>query len=494
MSYKVSEKVDAPNIFLAKFSEMSGRRFDPEMLLFTRKVHRFQYPVHKVKNFFREPPQYGAGERGIERTSDEETRYVRITDIDENGILSSELGATAEKIEDRYLIEDGDLLLARSGNTVGKSYLHQSANVPYPCIFAGYLIRLRFKSDEFLPEYAFALTQMPYYKEWVKAVQRVAGQPNINAEEYSHFEVPTPSLAVQQKIVSLLDAAQLKKQQRETQAREMLDSIDDVLLAELGINLPSKPDATLETRVFTLSFRKLTGKRLDCFRYQEYQQQLRASVKASSGPSRRLRECVTEFIGGDWGSDDAETYDTEKLQRCLVVRNTEFDNDYNLNFASGREKYRLIKKSKLDSLDVQPYDLLIEKSGGSPDQPVGRAALLEPHHFENGQLCFSNFLSKIRIDSTAVDPAFLFLWLQASHRIGITQSMQSQTNGIRNLIFDEYLDQDIPVPSMAEQISIRDRILKLQEETKNLFQNANEELNQAKREIEAMILGEATNG
>jgi restriction endonuclease S subunit len=144
-------------------------------------------------------------------------------------------------------------------------------------------------------------------------------------------------------------------------------------------------------------------------------------------------------------------------------------------------------------LDVQPYDLLIEKSGGSPDQPVGRAALLEPHHFENGPLCFSNFLSKIRIDTTIIDPTFLFLWLQASHRIGITQSMQSQTNGIRNLIFDEYLDQDIPMPSIAKQIAIRDRVLHLQAETKKLFHQANTELEKAKREIEAMILGEATN-
>lgn len=67
--------------------------------------------------------KYGAGEVGIERVSDTTPRYIRITDIDENGELLPGLGMTAANVEPQYFLRDRDLLLARSGNTVGKSYL-----------------------------------------------------------------------------------------------------------------------------------------------------------------------------------------------------------------------------------------------------------------------------------------------------------------------------------------------------------------------------------
>lgn len=91
MSYTFSKDVNPPTVFLARLSELTDR-IDPEMAFFRRKVHQFKYPVQKLRNFFREPPQYGAGERGLERESVGQPRYVRITDIDEYGILNFSLG------------------------------------------------------------------------------------------------------------------------------------------------------------------------------------------------------------------------------------------------------------------------------------------------------------------------------------------------------------------------------------------------------------------
>ena len=173
MSFALSGAVNPPTTFLARFSELSDR-FDPEMVLFRRKTHNFKYPVSRLREFFREPPQYGAGERGMEREEIDQPRYVRITDINEYGILNDVFGATAATIGPRYILEEDDLLLARSGNTVGKSYLHKTTHVSYPCFFAGYLIRFRFDTSRIFPDYVFALTQLSYYKEWVQAVQRAA--------------------------------------------------------------------------------------------------------------------------------------------------------------------------------------------------------------------------------------------------------------------------------------------------------------------------------
>lgn len=267
MSFVLSKAVNPPTTFLARFSELTDR-FDPEMVLFRRKTHNFKYPVSRLRVFFREPPQYGAGERGMERETINQPRYVRITDIDEYGILNDVLGATAATIEPRYLLEEDDLLLARSGNTVGKSYLHKTAHVSYPCFFAGYLIRFRFDTSRILPDYIFALTQLPYYKEWVQAVQRAAGQPNINAGEYSNLQIPIPPMRVQKTIIERLKMAYDTKRTKERQAYNFLEKVDRLLLAGLGITPKSVPPNTIENRIFNRPFSEVTGGRLDPLYHQ----------------------------------------------------------------------------------------------------------------------------------------------------------------------------------------------------------------------------------
>ena len=191
-------------MFFAKSPELFDR-FDPKYVAFKRRAASFRYPAVTMGSLLSEPPEYGAGEAGIERENDATPRYIRITDIDENGELLPGLGMTAAKVESQYLLRDGDLLFARSGNTVGKCYLHDSERVDYPCFYAGYMIRFRF-DEKVLPKYVFAFAQTPYYREWVSAIQRSAGQPNINAQEYRSLELPLPPLSEQRKIVAELDA------------------------------------------------------------------------------------------------------------------------------------------------------------------------------------------------------------------------------------------------------------------------------------------------
>ena len=120
---------------------LTKERLDPEIALFNSRAINFNYPVEKLAAFLSSPPQYGANEAGIPRLSDSEARYVRITDIDEYGNLTLGMGVTAANVEEKYLLSHNDLLFARSGNTVGKSYLHKSSNDSHGHFFAGYMIR-----------------------------------------------------------------------------------------------------------------------------------------------------------------------------------------------------------------------------------------------------------------------------------------------------------------------------------------------------------------
>ena len=200
MMYQVPEHIDRNKIFIVRRSEIEGR-LDPKMALYNRKVRHTLYPKVKLKDILVCKPQYGASEPGVTRTNTLEPRYIRITDIDNYGLIcNEEMGATAANIEDKYILFENDILIARSGATVGKSYIHKKK--PYSCFFAGYLIRFTIDKNKALPEYIFTYTQLNTYKEWINAVQRPSGQPNINSEEYQSLEIPLPNIIVQQEIVN----------------------------------------------------------------------------------------------------------------------------------------------------------------------------------------------------------------------------------------------------------------------------------------------------
>lgn len=219
-------------IFKASFKEISGDRFDPLWFLYRKNISNSKYPEKPLKSLLSENPQYGANEIGIERIYYDQPRYVRITDINDIGDLSDELGKTASNIEEKYFLDNNDILFARSGNTVGKAYLHKA--VEYSCFFAGYMIRFKINSSMALPDYIFSFTQSSIYRLWIKAIQRSTGQPNVNSEEYKNLQIPIPPLAKQKEIADHITAIRLQAQQLKDKTKEALaqasKEIENILL------------------------------------------------------------------------------------------------------------------------------------------------------------------------------------------------------------------------------------------------------------------------
>ena len=139
---------------------------------------------------------------------------------------------TAEKWADKHLLSSGDVLFARSGATVGKTYLHHTSFDL--AIFAGYCIRFRFKA-EVLPEFVYGFTKTNAYATWVAAIQRPAGQPNINKEEFKSFEIPVPPRDVQRRLVAELDAARAERECALVEAERLLGSVDELVKEKLKL-------------------------------------------------------------------------------------------------------------------------------------------------------------------------------------------------------------------------------------------------------------------
>ena len=141
-------------------------------------------------------PQYGAAYSS--QVYDGKMRYIRITDINEDGSLNEEK-VSAKGYSDHYLLKENDFLIARSGNTVGKTFLYK--NKFGKAIFAGYLIRFKLDETKVIPEYLLAYTKCSLYKEWIKANMRISAQPNINSQQYLDSPIILPPLEIQSKIV-----------------------------------------------------------------------------------------------------------------------------------------------------------------------------------------------------------------------------------------------------------------------------------------------------
>ena len=265
MEYSVPQHIDPNQIFLVNFSELEGR-WDPIFTLYDKKVkNEYFFSIVQLKDLLLKSPQYGTAESGIERKSVTEPRYIRITDIDELGNLIGELGATAKTLENQYVLNEGDILFARSGATVGKTYLHKT--LPYQCFFAGYMIRVVVDCIKILPEYLFVFTQSQPYKDWVRAIQRTAAQPNINAEEYKSLPIPLPPLSIQQQIVDRYNTLLKLRCSKLSLSKQKLASIDEYLLGKLGISLPKDDFQELNDRIFSVRFKDVVDNRFDPFYY-----------------------------------------------------------------------------------------------------------------------------------------------------------------------------------------------------------------------------------
>lgn len=147
---------------------------------------------------------YGANLASEEYNSDK-PRYIRITDINDDGSLNNDLRSPAGSDSDweKYILKPGDLLFARSGATVGKTFLVQDET--QKAIHAGYLIKFKLNRDLVNPDYIFSYTQTAAYKAWVKSKQNVVAQPNINAKQYGQeLKIPIPPLAYQNKFSKII--------------------------------------------------------------------------------------------------------------------------------------------------------------------------------------------------------------------------------------------------------------------------------------------------
>src|SRR6267142_1081701 len=152
--------------------------------------------------------------------------------------------------------------------------------------------------------------------------------------------------------------------------------------------------------------------------------------------SRKLLDLFCSHAPGEWGcepqGDDGDFF---------VLRSTNFTNDGHLDYSN--VVVRHIPEAKRSRCKLRVGDILLEKSGGGPDQAVGRVALFESD--SSHRFGYANFIERLCVTED-FDPKFVLFRLLQSYRDGVTIRYEQQTTGIRNLKLRDFLDEQVSTP------------------------------------------------
>lgn len=201
---KITDLIDKRKKQLEKLDELVKSRF---IEMFGDPVENpYSWEQTTLKNISIGKLSYGSGASACEY--DGKTRYIRITDIDSCGRLNEDV-VSPSIIEEKYILNDGDILFARSGATVGKSYRYRKSDGK--CLYAGYLIRLIPNAELVLPDYVFYYTKTSYYERFIASNIKVVAQPNINAQQYGDLTICIPPMELQKEFIAFVEQVDKSK-------------------------------------------------------------------------------------------------------------------------------------------------------------------------------------------------------------------------------------------------------------------------------------------
>jgi restriction endonuclease S subunit len=183
---------------------------------------------------------YGANE-SADRNNPDDPRYIRITDIKEDGTLRSDtFRSLPMEIAQPYLLKNNSLLLARSGATVGKTFLYDES-WGVSC-FAGYLIKATVRSSIVNAKYISYFTKTINYWQWLSSIQIQATIENVSAEKYASLDIPVPPRNEQDEIVKFLDTTTSKIDNLISKATKAIDLLKERRTALISAVVTGKID------------------------------------------------------------------------------------------------------------------------------------------------------------------------------------------------------------------------------------------------------------
>lgn len=361
-------------------------------------------------------------------------RYVRITDIQNRQIEwdSVPFADAAGQKAGLYQIAVNDILFARTGATVGKSYLIRQLDVP--AVFASYLIRVRCRNEALLPEFAAWYFQSPRYWEQIVEGAEGTGQPNFNGTKLANLGLSLPPLAEQRRIVAKLDALTA----RLARARAELDRV-----YEMAGTLRIAAVRTAFAGELTADWRGSSGEGAD----KPYRKDLphgaglpRTWVLKTLGEIAEIKSGVT--LGKKYPSG-VELLERPYLRVANVQRGA-----LDLSVI----KYVSVTAREADALYLRAGDILMNE-GGDRDK-LGRGWIWSGE-IEN--CIHQNHVFRIRLRNNGYSPKYVSYYANEFGQ-GYFVEHGTQTTNLASISKTKMSSLPVPLAPAAEQIEIVRRL------------------------------------
>ena len=371
---------------------------------------------------------------GVSESAKENGQYklLRITDIQNNNVCWDTVPFTNyDKDVSNYLLEKGDILFARTGATVGKSFLIEE-QLNLKAIYASYLIRVRTASD-ICPEYLKYFFESGYYWSQITSSSVGVGQPNVNGTSLGCLNLPLPPFKEQKRIVSTLrdyfkGAENIEKAIHSLNGNISLLKSKVLELAVTGKLVPQNPDDEPAAELL----RRINPE---------------AQIVTDNGhyPQLPANWCYCNWF--DIADNQlGKTLDKEKnkgVERPYLCSINVKWNDFDTSVL----KTFLLSDDEKERYSVKPGDLLICEGGD-----VGRCAIWQ----SSEEMYYQNALHRVRFKDEIMASFYLYV-LMAYKDNGLIESVCNGVtikhftqNSIKKLLF--------PLPPISEQQRILKRI------------------------------------
>lgn len=347
-------------------------------------------------------PGFASGAHNSEGTG---IPHLRPMNVDSRGKIALETVKSVQPDVNSRRLTTGDVLFnnTNSPDLVGKTALFA---LPGEYAFSNHMTRIRVNYDLLDPAFLSSFLHSKWMDGTFKRLcSNHVNQASISRAVLQGLDVPVPPLDKQRRIVAeledqlgRLDATRTQLTQAETQFEQIRAS---------ALNQYSGFSASHRDENFVVP----------------------------------LTDLLSMQIGGVWGevADQSE-------KNVRVIRITELHLSDKMDTDGGVE--RSITEKQFSSRKLRRGDLLLEKSGGGPNQPVGRVGLVDE---DPDNVVCSNFMLLMRPNQDRALPRFLHLYLNHRHRSGHTIPLQTSSTNIRNINTKDYLNQDVPCPPLEDQ-------------------------------------------
>lgn len=420
------------------------------------------------------PPEYPRefSETGYQLIRSQNVRPLGLS-LEEKPVYFSE-----EFLKDKKVVypQKGDVLVVRSGVNAGDVAVVED-NLQKVVIGADtLLIRCR---ENILPKFLQVYFHTDLGKKQISRHTTGATNKHLNSENLAKVLIPKVSIEQQSIAISQYENALIAKRAKEAEAARLLASIDGYLLEQLGITLP---EVTEKKKTFFVSSDKVSGGRLDPFYHRIELYEFDKATSQSKYNLKKIGSLSYEVRGVTYSSND-ETLEGKKVLRANNINlrtNT-------LDWSDIRHVREDIEFSKNQLL--QRNDIFMCAASGSKEH-AGKVAFIE----YDMDFYFGGFMMVVRVqNSVEVFPKYLFeVFASSIFRNHLTRILGG-TN-INNLNFSMFKNFEIPLPPFEIQKETAAHITEIRTQAQQLEAEAKAAVEAAKKEVEAMILGEGGSG